>query len=174
MKKQTIRKIFFSLIFAAVAFIAFEYQPVQAHDEEANCDRDCRKALATARAATAKYHDVNNALADGFINTQQCVQHPFLGSMGIHFVKPSRIGNPSVNAAEPEVLLYLPDEDGDLRLVGLEYVVPAPLATGTPTLFGQNFHFNPMRNEYALHVWVWRNNPSGMFADFNPKLSCPN
>ncbi len=141
--------------------------------DQEDCDRNCRKDLATARTATAKYHDVDRALADGFFNTQQCVQHPFLGAMGIHFVNGPRIGNPQVDPAMPEVLLYMPDEDGDMRLVGVEYVVPGALSATTPELFGQEFHFNPMRNEWALHVWIWRNNPNGMFADFNPKLSCP-
>lgn len=142
--------------------------------DDENCrSKQCRAALVDAKQATAKYHDVQEALNDGFINTGQCVSHPILGAMGIHFVKPSRIGNPSVSVTEPEVLLYIPEEDGELRLVGLEYVVPAPLTTTAPVLFGQTFHFNPMRNEYALHVWAWRSNPGGIFADFNPKLTCP-
>ena len=171
-KQFSVRSIIFSGLLAA-AFLAVGSSAAQAHND-ADCEtKQCRKQLAAARAATAKYHDVNNALADGFINTRQCVQHPFLGAMGIHFVNPARIGNPGVDAAEPEILLYLSDEDGEMRLVGLEYVVPAPLSPIAPVLFGQEFHFDAPRNQWALHVWAWRNNPNGMFADFNPKLSCP-
>lgn len=151
---------------------AYPMTPIQNRGGKDACDRDCKRALASARRETAKYHDVDQALADGFFNTRQCVQHPVLGAMGIHFVNGPRIGNPEVDPAAPEVLLYLPEADGSMRLVGLEYVVPGALSTTPPELFGQEFHFNPARNEWALHVWVWRHNPSGMFAGFNPSLSC--
>ncbi len=168
-KNSSIYSILLTGIFV-VTFVAFGFTNVQAQDK---CGKECRKALASARSATAKYHDVNRALEDGFINTQECVEVPGLGAMGIHFVRPDRIGNTTLNVREPEVLLYLPDEDGEFRLVGVEYVVPAPLTTSVPTLYGRDFNFNPFRNQYDLHAWIWRHNPSGMFADFNPKLSCP-
>jgi hypothetical protein len=41
-----------------------------------------------------------------------------------------------------------------------------------PELFGQHFHRNEAFGIWALHVWVWRNNPSGLFADWNPRVSC--
>jgi len=63
--------------------------------------------------------------------------------------------------------------DGDLRLVGLEYVRFAPSTAPAPTLFGHEFHYDSRLGAYTLHVWAWRNNPSGTFAPFNPKLSCP-
>jgi hypothetical protein len=64
------------------------------------------------------------------------------------------------------MLLYVPSPSGGLRLAGVEYVGPV----GT-TVLGQELEpGGPMGP--ALHVWVWRANPDGMFADFNPKLSC--
>lgn len=161
-----------SILIAALALMIPAPASAVASYDESECDRDCRRDLASTRAATAKYHDVQRAFADGFINTGQCVQHPVLGAMGIHFINPARIGNPALDPAEPEVLLYMP-EDGEFRLVGLEYVRPGPSTMPVPQLFGQHFHHSavPM-NQWALHVWVWRNNPSGMFADFNPQLSC--
>jgi hypothetical protein len=156
----------------AIAFFAAGSATVEANDGD--CDSaECRRQLAEVRAATARYHNVKNALADGFINTGACVQHPQFGAMGIHFIRPDRIGNPGLAVAEPEVLLYLPDKHGKLHLVGMEYIVPAPLAPVAPSLFGQEFHFDAPRNQWALHVWAWHHNPSGTFADFNPKLSCP-
>jgi hypothetical protein len=174
MKKQEVKNssIYSKVITGifVVTFFAVGFTNVQAKDQ---CDKECRKALASARSATAKYHNVDRALEDGFINTQECVEAPGLGAMGIHFVRPDRIGNPSLNVREPEVLLYLPDEDGEFRLIGVEYVVPAILAPIAPRLYGRDFNFNPFRDQYDLHVWIWRHNPSGMFANFNPKLSCP-
>lgn len=177
MKNQTIKKyltrsIFFAGILA-IAFFAINFTSAQAADND-DCDKQCQRDLARAKAATAKYHNIDKALADGFISTQQCVAVPQLGAMGIHYINIQRIMNPNVDASQPEVLLYMPDENGHLRLVGLEYVVPKLLANTPPTLFGQEYEDDAMRNQWALHVWAWRNNPSGMFAPFNPKLSCPN
>lgn len=171
-KKQLISLTIFSGVLA-IAFFAAGFISVKADNGDDGCDRDCQRDLARARAATAQYHNVDKALADGFINTRQCVEVPGLGAMGIHFVRPDRIGNPALDVEQPETLLYLPDKHGRLRLIGIEYVVPGSMSSNPPVLFGQQFHFNNQRNEWALHVWIWQHNPSGMFADFNPKLSCP-
>lgn len=135
----------------------------------------CRKDLAQARAATAKYHDFSVALAEGFVPVSPCVSLPGLGAMGIHFLNFSRFDT-NVSPSEPEVLLYLPDADGEMRLVGLEYVAVYTGSNPPPVLFGQTMegpvsHGGPL--QYELHVWAWRHNPSGLFAPFNPKLSCP-
>jgi hypothetical protein len=175
MNNQTTKKftMIFSGFLAAVAFLAFGFVPARA-DEGGECEtKECRAALTAAKRATAKYHDFQTALDEGFVQLSPCVSVPGLGAMGFHFGNFGRIMNPNVDAAEPEVLLYMPDEDGTMRLVGLEYVVPAPLVPAAPTLFGQTYHFSPERNTYELHVWAWRNNPSGIFAPFNPKLECP-
>ncbi len=173
MKNQTNKKL--SVIFSgllAMAFLMFGFVPAQADDGE--CDsRECRRALTDARRATAKYHDFQTALDEGFVQLSPCVSVPGLGAMGFHFGNFGRIMNPNVDASEPEILLYIPDADGEMRLVGLEYVVPAPLTPTAPVLFGQTYHYSPQRNAYELHVWAWRNNPSGMFAPFNPRLECP-
>ena len=45
-------------------------------------------------------------------------------------------------------------------------------------LTGQSFHYTGSPNRYgipafdALHVWAWKLNPHGMFADWNPGVSC--
>lgn len=147
-------------------------------DAQIDCDAECRKGLAAVRAATAKYHDVNEALADGFVPASPCVQIPNVGAMGIHFVNHSRVDQ-NVNVREPEILLYLPDGSGELHLVAVEYFVPFVGTNPAPTLFGQTFA-GPMPGHapgepfhYDLHVWIWRHNPSGMFTQFNSKLSCP-
>lgn len=158
------------------------------------CPEGCQEQLTEARAATAAYHDENNALADGFISTFQCVQAPGLGAMGVHYINPLRMMDTNVQASQPETLLYIRQNDGLMRLVGLEYYAPV-LSNGqpwfggpnnpppvidnaAPTLFGRSFE-GPMPGHgpgqpwhYSLHVWAWRYNPSGLFFPFNPKLSC--
>ncbi|MBA3633785.1 MAG: hypothetical protein H0W58_13410 [Acidobacteria bacterium] len=176
MKNQKFRNNFIrSIIFSsllAVAFLVLNFALVQASDE-GECDKECRRALASARAATAKYHNISEALADGFVQVSPCVAVPGLGAMGFHYANFARAGNPNLDPAEPETLLYIPDEDGDLWLVGLEYARFGPPTLPVPTLFGQEFHYDSRLGAYTLHVWAWRNNPSGMFAAFNPKLRCP-
>jgi len=142
------------------------------------------KELAQVRQATDKYHDVNVALADGFIRTPACVASPD-GGMGIHFINPARIMNPALNILEPEILLYNESADG-MKLLGVEYMyaigapnthVPNP-APPSPVLFGRTFD-GPMEQHepgqpphYDLHVWIWQANPSGMFTMWNPNVKC--
>jgi hypothetical protein len=140
--------------------------------------------LAKVRRVTAKYHAVNAAYADGFIRTPECVASPD-GGMGIHFIHPARLMDPAINLLQPEVLLYAETADG-FKLLGVEYFqgigapdtpIPNP-APPAATLFGRpldgpmDAHEPGQPPHYDLHVWVWMHNPSGMFAPFNPNVSC--
>ena len=126
--------------------------------------------LAEVRAATARYHDVTVAMDDGYASTP-CVEHPELGAMGHHYVHGDLLDHIAetgeLDATTPPILLYVPGPSGQLRLAGVEYVSFEEEATllGQDLMPGGPF---PL----ALHVWVWQNNPAGMFADFNPRLSC--
>jgi hypothetical protein len=158
-----------------------------------DCDQQCEKDLSTARAATAPYHQESRALADGFFPDPICVEAPDVGGMGVHYANPSRTNNLFVDPAAPELLLYEPQPDGTRRLIAVEYFAPVivngapwfgpgPPPNGqynaAPVLFGRAFNgpmpgHNPgMPWHYDLHVWLWRNNPAGMFTPFNPKVSC--
>jgi hypothetical protein len=103
--------------------------------------------------------------------------------MGIHYVNGPLIGDGVLDPQRPEILLYAPGEDGKLTLIGAEYFkvdADQNLATDgdRPTLFGQPFdgpmpgHNPTMPIHYDLHVWLWKDNPSGMFAPFNPAVAC--
>ena len=77
----------------------------------------------------------------------------------------------------PELLLYEPEKNGKLRFVGVEYIVPftdIPSTAPAPTLLGQRFAQVPEFQVWGLHIWVGRHNPSGIFAPWNPKVSCDN
>lgn len=156
--------------------------PVTDNSSEVN------KQLAQVRHATEKYHDVNVALKDGYINTHELVVSPD-GVMGIHFVNPSLMFDGGVlDQTQPEILLYIPTKKGGYKLVGVEYYVPAFMANGHPTLFGQQFDGSmlnhdldedtltdeqiqdPMNRHYDLHAWLWHANPSGIFAQWNPAI----
>lgn len=131
--------------------------------------------LAEVRAATAQYHNLEKALADGFVRNSPCVSSP-AGAMGYHYANPQRVNDPAINYLEPEVLVYAPNANGKLKLVAVEWIVPAPIwpggAANPPSLFGLDFHAGPPPL-LILHAWVWDHNPAGMFADWNPTVTCP-
>jgi hypothetical protein len=148
--------------------------------------------LEKVRAALEKYQDPVRAVHDGYFSTLACVAYSRpgrsgevpayaqAGAMGIHFLNPAAIG-PTPDPARPQVLLYEP-AGGKLRLVGAEWLIP--LATGVkerPTLFGRAFdgpmdgHEPTMTKElrhYDLHVWLWKENPAGLFSPTNPNVKC--
>ena len=134
------------------------------------------KDLAQVRLVTARYHDVEAAMEDGYMQMSPCVESPD-GAMGVHYMNMARSMDGVINPLEPEGLLYIPQQDG-LRLVGVEYFIPAFQAAQAPQLFGQTFdgpmpvHDPMMPVHYDLHVWAWQANPAGMFAHFNPNLAC--
>lgn len=133
-----------------------------------------RKDLATLRRLLAPFHDIDRAKAAGW-NTPitPCLELPGTGAMGVHWANPALLddgGNVAVD--EPETLIYEPRGNQKPRLVGVEYIVPLGDSEDPPMLFGQQFHRNEAVGIWALHVWVPRHNPLGMFADWNPKVSC--
>jgi hypothetical protein len=149
--------------------------------------------LAQVRAATARFHDLDAALAAGYelgwVNGSGiriitgCVAHPSAGAMGYHYFHPGLMADLPVDPLEPEVLVYAPGENGKLKLAAVEWVVRGPNSNPpgvhpppTPTLLGMDMHIlvpPPGPAFYIMHAWVWKPNPSGMFADWNPEVSCP-
>lgn len=133
------------------------------------------------RRATERYQDVTAATTAGYALFLGCVSSPQSGAMGIHYVNGELVGDGKLDAARPEALMYEP-RNGKLELVGVEYIVIAAAwdaASKTPpTLMGQLFHYNTSPNRYgipayySLHVWAWRSNPTGVFMDWNPTVSC--
>ena len=144
-------------------------------------------ALDAARAETAKFHRIDVAKSSGYgilLDAQgiACIDLPGAGAMGIHFVNGGLVGNPAIDATQPEALVYEPEKNGQMRLVALEYVVikSAWDAThsGPPALFGHTFNLTLSPNRfglpafYSLHAWIWKHNPVDMFAPWNPEATC--
>ena len=130
--------------------------------------------LAALRSATAPYHNFAKAKALGYsTELTDCWSDPTQGAMGFHYADPSLIDG-RVELEKPELLMYEPHDSGELRFVGVEYIVPIAAWTGAsrPRLFGVEFKRNDALGLYTLHAWVGRHNPSGILADWNPKVSC--
>ncbi len=133
------------------------------------------------REATAKFRDPAEALAAGYAPFQGCVSGPEEGAMGLHLAKGSLFDG-VLDPTTPEVLVYEP-RHGRMHLVAVEYVTPAPAwhalhPDEQPDVAGHLLHFAPGPNRYGpepfyeLHVWAWKLNPNGAFADWNPRVSC--
>lgn len=135
---------------------------------------EMRMGLATLRRATARYHRVEAAIADGFQRVPPCRSNPEgAGALGIPFVNLDRF-DATIDLSEPEVLFYEPQQDGRLQLVGAEPVVPIEAwpESEPPSLFGQEFHRNEEAGLFGLHIWVWRHSPDGIFSFWNANVSC--
>jgi hypothetical protein len=134
------------------------------------------KELAQLRRATAAFHNLAKAKAAGWdTDLTGCMDSP-AGGMGHHYANIALLmdgGALDINA--PEALVFHPQEDGSKRLVAVEYIVLEEHLSRDatpPVLFGQSFVFNEHAELWALHAWVWHTNPEGMFAPWNPRLSC--
>jgi len=135
-----------------------------------------KQAIAELRNATVKFHDfayATSANGGGYTN-----QYPAgcaasaTGAQGVHYLNPSLVDD-KVELLKPELLMYEPGPNGQMNLVGVDYVVPLNLATTAPTLLGVNLSaLGAPLNVWAVHIWAWRPNPLGAFAQWNPKVSC--
>ena len=130
-------------------------------------------ALATLRRATARYHDLNAATDDGFVFLHGCESRPDEGPVGAVYVHPGRLDG-VIDPGEPEALIYEPGENGRARLVGVELAVPYVAWTNAqpPEFLGATFQPEDEFGVWGLHIWLWRKNPEGLFAESNPRVSC--
>lgn len=147
--------------------------------------------LAAAKAALEKYKDPVMAVHDGYLSTVGCIDYPKgsqegamsykAGAMGVHFLNLGYIG-PTISPDKPQVLIYEPRGD-KLELVAAEWFVPTQAVSGAvPSIFGRQLE-GPMMghkpimpdglHHYDLHVWLWKQNPNGIFHSTNPTVKCP-
>ena len=161
----------------ATAHIQPQVAASKASEEGENGDvASLHKNLAALRRATASFHNFETAAAAGW-STQitGCMTDPNgAGGMGFHYGN-TRLIDGSVRVEEPELLLYEPEQNGRLRLVAVEYIIPYSAhsrSAAPPVLFGQQFKQNDTFQLWGLHAWVWKENPSGVFASWNPRVTC--
>ena len=149
-------------------------------------------ALNAVKAALEKYKDPVAAVRDGYLSTLGCVDFPAggamdhgamdykPGAMGVHFINMGLV-SPKLDSTKPQVLLYEPVGD-KLVLTGAEWFVPTEVSKTPPTILGHQL-MGPMEghapvmpaelHHWDLHVWLWKDNPNGMFSATNPSVKCP-
>jgi hypothetical protein len=145
--------------------------------------------IAEMRAATAAFRNLANAEDAGYGLLHDtagitCIDMPGQGGMGVHWVKGALVGDPALDLRHPEALVYAPDRDGTLRLAALEFIVDKAAWDANharrPQLFrGAPFDLTTAPNRFGLdpfysqHVWIWKPNPAGIVAMWNPRVTCP-
>jgi len=154
-----------------------------------------RRQLADAKAATAKYRDIDAAKADGYFQVTQ-----FIPGLGLHL---ANLGIPTntFDPARPQILLYQPDAKGNMQLVGVAYqflhtndTPPVGFAGGSDV-----WHYHTdlcfqkggsvtiatddaackavgglafqKQTSWLLHAWIWKQNPDGVFTEVNLKVT---
>ena len=141
-----------------------------------------------AKSSTARYHDIEQAKAAGYVAKVvdlagiECIESTDgSGAMGVHMLNPELLlDGGKIDAANPELLVYEPRNDGTMKLVALEYLVFQSdwQGGGKPALFGKEFDEIKAGNRYgippswALHAWIWKPNPSGILHAWNPRVDC--
>jgi hypothetical protein len=136
--------------------------------------------ISDLRAVTAAFHRTEAAQAAGYNlvpGLDHCFENPGVGAMGYHYIN-TDILDLTVDNLKPEAMVYVPGPNGQRQLGAIEFIVPAQAwdeagNSEPPTALGQSFHLNQALGVYVLHAWIWKHNPSGMFEDWNPKVSCP-
>jgi hypothetical protein len=127
------------------------------------------------RASLAPYSSLALAKTAGYSTAiTDCMSNGDEGAMGVHFGNNAFIDG-TADALHPEALIYEPGTNGEMSLVGVEFLVPftaVPKTAAAPVLFGQKFQVNDVFGVWALHVWTHRSNPSGLFANWNPRVHC--
>ncbi len=181
------RPLMFALLPLALALAAAGGRYAHAGQSSQNVAQarpDSPSLIETVRNATARYKDINVAIAEGFAQATPCVSGPDTGAMGVHYVLSSRITSGVLQPDQPEALIYEPLANGALRLVGVEFIVLASVwqaqnpSGNPPALAGDLMNYIEAPNRYGLpafyelHVWAWQDNPKGSFADWNTAVTC--
>ena len=157
-------------------------QTSQHHGTTSDQKAPASDLVKVVRESTERFRDVRVAEAGGYQLLFGCVSGADYGAMGLHYVNLSLVGDSELDTTRPEIVIYEPQADGRLRLIGADYLVFAnawdAAHQGTPQLMGQLLHLFESPNRfglpsfYTLHVWAWKDNPNGAFVNWHPQVSC--
>jgi hypothetical protein len=145
--------------------------------------------LAQVRRVTARFHDLDAAQAAGYelgwVNGSGvriltgCISNATAGAMGYHYFNADLMSDLTTDLLHPEALVYAPRKNGKLELAAVEWIVRGansnpPGVSSPPSVLGMPMHILvPAVGFYLMHAWVWKHNPAGIMADWNPNVSCP-
>ncbi|EAR15958.1 hypothetical protein [Robiginitalea biformata] len=130
--------------------------------------------LKQARKAAMRFHSFQQAVKHGYADPYPFNPSPYVPNMGFHYINVGLMDG-TFEVDRPEILLYVPNKQGKLKLVGIEYAIPAAPDSEAPEGFigdEDHWHYNPevAGGAWTLHAWVVMDNPDGVFASFNPDV----
>ncbi|HEU6445944.1 MAG TPA: hypothetical protein VFL61_12880 [Gaiellaceae bacterium] len=179
---------------ALIPAVASAEEEATAQDHATHAEVTLQDELAQVRRVTARFHRVEEAIAAGYelgwVNGSGvriitgCVAHPTAGAMGYHYINAELMADLVADPLAPEALVYESAPNGRLKLVAVEWIVRGPQSNPpgvpagapAPTVLGMDMHIlvpPPGPAFYLMHAWIWKHNPAGMFADWNPEVTCP-
>ena len=156
----------------------------QHHESTTGHKNEAGTLITMVRESTERFRDVSVAEAEGYHLLFGCVSGSDAGAMGLHYANLSLVGDGELDPTRPEIVIYEPMPDGRLRLIGADFLVLADAwhakhpAAETPQITGQLLHLFESPNRfglpafYTLHVWAWKENPTGMFVNWHSNVSC--
>jgi hypothetical protein len=157
-------------------------QMMTAQNRDQERTNQANALIRAVREATDRFQDVSAAQAAGYYLQFGCVSGSDSGAMGMHFVNGALVMDGVLDVMRPEIVIYEPLPNGSLRLIGADYLVLADGWNAThsapPQLMGQLFHLFESPNRfglpafYTLHVWAWKDNPTGAFVNWHSNVSC--
>jgi hypothetical protein len=184
----------FANVLAAALMLSGSAGPAlaQSHDEHSGAFGPQRpnprenELVQAVRDATERFKNVTSVAGpgEGYGLGFGCVSGGDFGAMGMHYINGPLIDDKEIKVDQPEIILFEPTPNGGIRITGVDYLVKKadwesnPDHKGPPELFGQLFHLFDSPNRfgldpfYTLHVWAWKDNPVGTFANWNPNVSC--
>ena len=174
-----------SVTATALALATFYPQPARGdggHEHGGKLRPHTGELVRVVRDATKRFHDVRQAESEGYHLMFGCVSGPDDGAMGLHYVNLQLVGDPTLDPARPEIVIYEPLPNGGRKLIGADFLVFADswhsANTDTPRIMGQLMHLIESPNRYGLpafytlHVWAWKPSPTGAFVNWHSDVSC--
>jgi len=153
------------------------------HTNTIAAKKQASELVQIVRESTERFKDPAVAEGEGYKLAFGCVSGPDYGAMGLHFVNMNLVGDPALDPMRPEIVIYEPLPNGRLRLIGADYLVLASAWDAVhpgepPQIMGQLLHLFEAPNRfglpafYTLHVWAWKENPTGTFVNWHANVSC--
>lgn len=152
-----------------------------------------QRQLAEARTATTRFRSIAAARAAGYFQVTQ-----FIPGLGLHMVN-LKIPTTTFDPSRPQILLYQPNGNGGMTLVGVAYSFAHTSDTPPEGFAGgaDVWHFHndlcftgdgsvtiapsadackarhglfQQQTDWLLHAWIWKTNPNGVFTEYNPNV----
>jgi hypothetical protein len=159
-----------------------DHASLTASEQRSDTETKAGTLVKVVREATERYQDVEVAKADGYALQFGCVSGSDSGAMGMHFVNGALVGDGELDPTRPEIVIYEPQANGKLKLIGADFLVLADAwnakHASPPEMMGQLFHLFEAPNRfglpafYTLHVWAWKESPTGTFVNWHQNVSC--